>query len=62
MTTEQVVRDQAHGWCAEAECLELATWKCGRGQHWVCNEHKAPLDNADFFDDRCARCKQDDQV
>ena len=40
MTTEQVVRDQGHGWCAVPECLELATvevWP--RAQHWVCEEH-----------------------
>ena len=58
MKTQQVVLEQGHGWCAEAECLELATWKCGRCRHWVCNDHKAPMDKTGYGDNHCARCWQ----
>ena len=61
MTTEQAVRYQGHGWCAEAECLALAERKCGRGQHWVCLLHRAPMDKKGYGDNRCARCIQESE-
>ena len=61
MTTADVVRDQGHGWCAVAECLVLATWLCGRGRHWVCLLHRAPMDKKGYGDNRCARCIQESE-
>ena len=62
MTTEQVVRDQGHGWCAEAECTELATWLCGRGGHWLCEKHRPPVyKRAGYLHNRCVRCRQEDR-
>ena len=61
MTTEQIVWEEVFQRCATAECLKGEEWKCGRGQHWVCKEHMAPMDKWGYGDNRCARCRQEDR-